>query len=125
MLTSSVLPFAQHIAFEFAKLGAKLVLAARREDRLQSVADICEQLGSPDVEVVQADVRKEDDCKKIIDHAIHKFDRREFLILKELICFKHLDSSFALEVCKRTSERRTTAKRSSTMPFRSLIDVSP
>ena len=67
----------QHIAFEFAKLGAKLVLAARREDRLQSVAEACQKLGSPEVETVIADVRKEDDCKAIIDRAVQKFKRRE------------------------------------------------
>ncbi|GAQ81135.1 short chain dehydrogenase reductase [Klebsormidium nitens] len=97
----------EHIAFEFAKLGAKLVLAARREDRLQSVAEICQQLGSPNVEVVQADVRKEDDCKKIIDHAIQKFDRLDILVNNAGVAHLFLASAapnFSLESAKEVMD---------------------
>lgn len=35
------LSYFQHIAYEYAKLGARLSLVARREEKLEAVADDC------------------------------------------------------------------------------------
>lgn len=65
----------QSLAYEYAKKGACLVLAARRERSLQEVADTARYLGSPDVVVVRADVSKVDDCRRIVDQTMNHFGR--------------------------------------------------
>lgn len=57
--------------------GASLVLAARRTERLQKVCENCFLLGASDVSILEADVQKESDCKKIIDRAVDKYGTGE------------------------------------------------
>ena len=52
-------------AFEFAHRGAKLVIAARRGDRLEEVAHECRSFGVPCTTVV-ADVTNRADCDRLI-----------------------------------------------------------
>eukprot|EP00903_Cladosiphon_okamuranus_P008986 g8596.t1 len=59
-------------AIAFSKEGAKVVLAARREDKLQEVADEIRSAGGEAV-VVVGDVSTETDCKKIVDTAVDTF----------------------------------------------------
>lgn len=65
----------QHVAYEYAKRGACLVLVARREGRLRIVADKAKQLGSPDVLVAKADVSNNADCKNVLDQTIRHFHK--------------------------------------------------
>lgn len=65
----------QHVAYEYAKRRACLVLVARREDRLRTVADKAKQLGSPDVLVVKADISNPADCKNFVDQTILHFHK--------------------------------------------------
>ncbi len=62
-----------------AKAGAKLVLAARRLDKLESVAAECRQLGAQTL-VVQADVAKREDVVRLVAAAIEKFQRLDVMI---------------------------------------------
>lgn len=70
----------QHLAYEYAKRGACLVLAARRERSLQEVAERARDLGAPDVVVVRADVSKVEDCRRIVDQTMNHFGRCKYLI---------------------------------------------
>jgi len=67
------------IGFETAKYlaskGAKLVLAARSKDKLESMAK-----SLPDAIAVQTDMRNSADVKKLIDQAIKKYGRIDILI---------------------------------------------
>jgi len=66
---------AQHLAYEYAKRGARLALAGRREKSLQEVADRAREYGSPDVLVIPADVSKVEDCKRIVGQTMDHFGR--------------------------------------------------
>lgn len=55
-------------ALEMARRGARLVLAARRADRLEEVATACRALGAT-VKVVPTDVTKPEQCRALIDAA--------------------------------------------------------
>ncbi|KAK6148055.1 hypothetical protein DH2020_018967 [Rehmannia glutinosa] len=68
------------LAYEYAKRGACLVLAARRERSLQDVAERARNLGSPDVVVVHADVSKVDDCRRVVDQTMNHFGRLDHLV---------------------------------------------
>lgn len=63
----------KHVAYEYARRGACLVLVARREDRLQAVADKARQIGSPKAIVVAADVSKFEDCKRFVEETVNHF----------------------------------------------------
>lgn len=70
-----IVVFLQSLAYEYAKRGACLVLAARRERSLQQVAETARDCGSPDVLVVRADVSKVEDCRRVIDQTMNHFGR--------------------------------------------------
>jgi len=56
------------VALEMARRGAKVVLAARRVDRLESVAAGCRALGVQ-AKAVAADVTRPEDCERLIAEA--------------------------------------------------------
>lgn len=65
----------QRLAYEYASKGACLALTALRKNRLEEVAEIAREVGSPNVVTVHADVSKPDDCRRIVDETISHFGR--------------------------------------------------
>ncbi|KAK3035860.1 hypothetical protein RJ639_032997 [Escallonia herrerae] len=65
----------EQLSYEYAKKGARLVIVARREERLQQVAKTARGLGSPDVVPICADVSNVNDCKRFVDETINHFGR--------------------------------------------------
>ena len=59
----------------FSSLGAKVIAAARREDRLQDLAN-----QYPDVMAVRCDVGIEADCKNLVDTIINEYGKIDILI---------------------------------------------
>jgi len=66
-------------AEKFGGEGAKVVIAARNQEKLNSVADQLTQK-SIDVLAVQCDVSKQEDCQKLIDETINKYGSIDVLI---------------------------------------------
>ncbi|GAB4860400.1 hypothetical protein Ancab_035558, partial [Ancistrocladus abbreviatus] len=75
VITGASSGIGEHLAYEYARRGASLVLSARRENRLKEVAKKAKNLGSPDVLVVPADVSKVDDCQRLVDKTINHYGR--------------------------------------------------
>jgi len=68
-------------AREFAKEGAKVVLAARRVDRLESLAkEIVAMGGGAEALVVQADLSKLEDIQSLITKTLEKYGRIDVLV---------------------------------------------
>jgi short-subunit dehydrogenase len=68
-------------AREFAKAGAKVVLAARRVDKLQTLAQEISAMGtSAETLVVQADLSKLEDIQSMIQQTLEKFNRIDVLV---------------------------------------------
>ncbi len=62
------------IAECLAKAGKrKLVLVARRTERLQEVAESCRKLGATDVLILSKDLLDLDSCPQIVEETINKF----------------------------------------------------
>jgi len=68
-------------AREFAREGAKVILAARRVDRLESLAQEITSMGTgAEALVVQADLSKLEDIKSLITKTLEKYGRIDVLV---------------------------------------------
>ncbi|XP_027343771.1 11-beta-hydroxysteroid dehydrogenase 1B-like [Abrus precatorius] len=70
----------EHLAYEYARRGARLALSARRETALREVADKARDCGSPDVIIMRADVSKVEDCSRLVDETVNHFGRLDHLV---------------------------------------------
>ncbi|XP_019171412.1 PREDICTED: 11-beta-hydroxysteroid dehydrogenase 1B-like [Ipomoea nil] len=80
IITGASSGIGEHLAYEYAKRGVCLALAARRERSLEEVAKAAVELGAPDAIAIQADVSNVDDCKRIVDQTISRFGRLDHLV---------------------------------------------
>lgn len=86
-------------AYEFAKNGAKLVLAARRVDMLKNIEEKINKIGNKTL-VVQTDVREIDDCKNLIDKSVEEFGKIDVLINNAGISMRATFEDLDLSVIK-------------------------
>ncbi|KAH0686558.1 hypothetical protein KY290_018167 [Solanum tuberosum] len=80
VITGASSGIGEHLAYEYARRGACLTIAARREKSLREVAERALDLGAPDVLVVPADVSKVEDCRRVIDKTMSHFGRLDHLV---------------------------------------------
>lgn len=96
-------------AREFGREGAKVVIAARRVDRLESLAKEITAMGTEaEALVVQADLSKLDDIQSLIAKTLEKFGRIDVLVnnagfgrldwLEKLDPLKDIQSQFDVNV---------------------------
>ncbi|KAM3744017.1 hypothetical protein ACB098_06G019900 [Castanea mollissima] len=88
LITGASSGIGEHVAYEYAKRGARLALVARREDRLQAVADKARKLGSPEVVVVRADVSKVEECERFVNETVNHFGRLDHLVNNAGVLFQ-------------------------------------
>lgn len=79
IITGASAGIGKALALQLAAQGAKVVLAARRAERLQQLESQCRQLGG-DALSISTDVRDESQCKVLIDKTITTFGRLDMLI---------------------------------------------
>jgi uncharacterized protein len=79
VITGASAGIGRETALEFARHGAHIVLAARREDRLNDVAERCRALGAETL-VVRADVGRTEDIERVVAGAIERFGRIDVLV---------------------------------------------
>ena len=87
-------------ALEFAKMGAKVVLAARSEDKLRSVVDEINSLGGEAIYVV-TDVSCETDCRLLAEKAVETYGGIDILINNAGISMRALFSEVDLSVLRQ------------------------
>ena len=71
----------EEVGLQYAKKGAKLVLAARSSDNLIEVSKRCLEKGAAQIEVKRCDVSVEADCKDLIHFAMEKYGAIDILVL--------------------------------------------
>lgn len=79
VLTGASLGIGAEVAHTLAAAGARLVLAARDEARLDAVAARCRTAGA-EVEVVAGDLTVEAQCRTLVERAVARFGRIDTLI---------------------------------------------
>ncbi|KAK1438132.1 hypothetical protein QVD17_03935 [Tagetes erecta] len=82
LITGASSGLGELMAYEYAKRGACLAIIAIQEpgSRLEQVAQIARELGSPDVLFLFADVSKIDDCRMFVDNTVKYFGQLDHLV---------------------------------------------
>lgn len=82
IITGASSGIGEHIAYEYAKTGGKLVLAARRQKELEQVANKCKTL-NPNCTplLVVTDISKRQDCENLVAQAVQTFGAIDRLYL--------------------------------------------
>ncbi|CAH1268518.1 HSD11B1L [Branchiostoma lanceolatum] len=78
----------EEMAYQYARLGAKILITARRENRLKEVVAKAKSLGAQEAHYVAGDMGKAEDCERTIQTAKEKFGRLDYLVIN------HEGSSF-------------------------------
>lgn len=86
-------------ALHFAKSGAKVVLAARKLEKLQSCAREIEAMKA-EVLTVQTDVSIESDCENLINKTVDQFGRIDILVNNAGISMRAILQDMELSVIK-------------------------
>ncbi|MBN1791868.1 MAG: SDR family oxidoreductase [Bacteroidales bacterium] len=87
-------------AKEFARLGAKVVLAARRKDLLHSIETELKASGY-DVFAVTTDVTQEEDCQHLVQSTVEKYGKIDILVNNAGISMRALFRDVDISVLKR------------------------
>jgi len=89
------------LAKEFASKGSKLVLGARQIEKLKEIEN---ELPGVEIESVQTDVSKEEDCQILIEKAIARFGQVDVMINNAGISMRALFEEVELDVLRRLME---------------------
>ncbi len=91
------------LAYEFARLGARVVLGARQVDKLEIITSEIVSKGGQAV-CMATDVTKEQECKALIDLAVKQFGSVDILICNAGISMRAILDDVALDVLHRLME---------------------
>ncbi|CAK8579128.1 unnamed protein product [Lathyrus sativus] len=80
LITGAASGIGEHLAYEYARKGAKLSLVDIREENLVEVAEMARSLGSPDVITIGADVSDIHDSKRFVDETVNHFRQLDHLV---------------------------------------------
>jgi NAD(P)-dependent dehydrogenase (short-subunit alcohol dehydrogenase family) len=79
LITGALTGIGRAAAFAFARTGAKVVVSGRRDEAGKALAGELRALGS-EAEFINADVRKEDDVRALVDKTIARFGRLDVAV---------------------------------------------
>src|SRR6201998_70970 len=79
LITGALTGIGRAAAVAFAKKGAKLAVAGRREEAGKELVKELRSLGS-EAEFIKADVRKEDDVRALVDKTVARFGRLDVAV---------------------------------------------
>jgi NAD(P)-dependent dehydrogenase (short-subunit alcohol dehydrogenase family) len=79
LITGGLTGIGRTAAVAFAKKGAKVVVAGRRDEAGKALAEELRGFGS-EADFINADVRKEDDVRALVDRTIERFGRLDVAV---------------------------------------------
>jgi NAD(P)-dependent dehydrogenase (short-subunit alcohol dehydrogenase family) len=79
LITGALSGIGRAAAMSFAKAGHRVVVSGRKEDAGQALVGELRSLGA-EAEFVQADVRKEDDVRRLVDRTVERFGRLDVAV---------------------------------------------
>nr|XP_032643567.1 hydroxysteroid 11-beta-dehydrogenase 1-like protein B [Chelonoidis abingdonii] len=84
LVTGSSTGFGEQIAYEFARMGAHLLLTARREKQLKEVAQKCLELGASSARHVVSYMNNLTSAQNVIEEARNKLGGLDYLVLNHV-----------------------------------------
>ncbi|XP_038057984.1 hydroxysteroid 11-beta-dehydrogenase 1-like protein [Patiria miniata] len=84
VITGASTGIGEQIAYQYASLGARVLITARREAVLQQVVARCKELGAQEAFYLPLDMGKENDTRRLIDEAKARFGGLDHLILNHI-----------------------------------------
>src|SRR6202045_3412639 len=81
LITGGLTGIGRAAAVAFAKKGASVVVAGRREEAGKALVKELRSFGS-EAEFINADVRKEDDVRALVDKTVARFGRLDVAVNK-------------------------------------------
>ena len=100
VITGASSGIGEAMAREYAKMGAKIVMAARREEELQRIAHEIESTGGQ-VTYAACDVVNEQECQHLMDVAVERFGGIDILICNAGLSMRALFDECDLKVLHR------------------------
>jgi NAD(P)-dependent dehydrogenase (short-subunit alcohol dehydrogenase family) len=79
LITGALTGIGRAAALAFAKRGAKVVVAGRRDDAGKALVEELRSLGS-EAEFIYADVRKDEDVRALVDKTVARFGRLDVAV---------------------------------------------
>jgi NAD(P)-dependent dehydrogenase (short-subunit alcohol dehydrogenase family) len=79
LITGALTGIGRAAAVSFAKAGHRVVVSGRKPDAGQALVGELRSLGA-EAEFVQADVRKEDDVRRLVDRTVERFGRLDVAV---------------------------------------------
>ena len=79
LITGALTGIGRAAAVSFAKAGNRVVVSGRKPDAGEALVRELRSLGA-EAEFVQADVRKEDDVRRLVDRAVERFGRLDIAV---------------------------------------------
>ena len=101
LITGGSLGLGQATAYLFAKEGAKVIITGRTEQTLKDAVEEGKKQGV-DIEYLVADVSKEEDCKKTVDHVIDKYGKIDILFNNAGVLYTSHTHEIATEIWDKT-----------------------
>src|SRR5690349_10008884 len=79
LITGGITGIGRAAAIAFAKKGAKVIVAGRRDEAGKALAEELRSFGT-EAEFIDADVRKEDDVRVLVDKTVARFGRLDVAV---------------------------------------------
>uniref|UniRef100_A0AAY4EM08 Hydroxysteroid 11-beta-dehydrogenase 1-like protein n=1 Tax=Denticeps clupeoides TaxID=299321 RepID=A0AAY4EM08_9TELE len=84
LVTGASTGIGEQLAYHYARLGAQLIITARRESILQKVVDKCLELGAQQAWYISADMSQSADPERVVKYAVEKMEGLDYLVLNHI-----------------------------------------
>ncbi|CAK8675873.1 hydroxysteroid 11-beta-dehydrogenase 1-like protein B [Clavelina lepadiformis] len=118
LITGASQNIGMELAYKYSKLGAKIVITARREKQLQEVVENCKKLGALEANYIVADMSDIQQTKKLIEKTVNIVGGLDYLVLN------HALLSASLQFWDGSNDQLNTAQKMMTINYLSYIHLS-
>ncbi|XP_051549118.1 hydroxysteroid 11-beta-dehydrogenase 1-like protein [Myxocyprinus asiaticus] len=84
LVTGASTGIGEQLSYHYARLGAQLVITARRANVLEQVVNKCLELGAQKALFIPADMANPSDAEMVVQNAIEKLGGLDFLVLNHI-----------------------------------------